>query len=88
MANIPKSYCGLSGSTPSVSRPRQAVGEFLAGPIQTVLDMSSDAYNKIKNESLQALKFTWHIVERLEQLGVPEAAKINEYLKKQRAYRE
>lgn len=88
MANIPKSYCNLSGSTPSVSRPRQAMGEFLAGPIQTVLDMSSDAYNKIKNESLQALKFTWHVVERLEQLGVPEAAKINEYLKKQRAYRE
>lgn len=88
MAKIPKSYCGLSGSTPSVSRPRQAVGEFLAGPIQTVLDMSSDTYNKIKNESLQALKFTWHIVERLEQLGVPQAAKINDYLKRQRAYRE
>jgi hypothetical protein len=88
VANIPKSYCGLSGSTPTASRPRQAVGEFLAGPIQTVLDMSSDAYNKIKNESLQALKFTWHIVERLEQLGVPQAAKINEYLKRQRAYRE
>ncbi len=88
MAKIPKSYCGLSGSTPSVSRPRQAVGEFLAGPIQTVLDMSSDTYNKIKNESLQALKFTWHIVERLEQLGVPQAAKINDYLKRQRAYNE
>lgn len=88
MAKIPKSYCGLSGSTPSVSRPRQAVGEFLAGPIQTILDMSSDTYNKIKNESLQALKFTWHIVERLEQLGVPQAAKINDYIKQQRAYRE
>lgn len=88
MAKIPKSYCALSGSTPSVSRPRQAVGEFLAGPIQTALDMSSDAYNKFKNESLQALKFTWHIVERLEQLGVPEAGRINEYLKEQRAYRE
>jgi hypothetical protein len=88
VANIPKSYCGLSGSTPTASRPRQAMGEFLAGPIQTVLDMSSDTYNKIKNESLQALKFTWHIVERLERLGVPEAAKINNYLKQQRAYRE
>jgi hypothetical protein len=64
------------------------MGEFLAGPIQTALDMSSDAYNKIKNESLQALKFTWHLVERLEQLGVPEAKKINNYLKQQRAYRE
>jgi len=88
VAKIPKSYCGLSGSTPSVSRPRQAMGEFLAGPIQTVLDMSSDTYNKIKNESLQALKFTWHLVERLEQLGVPQAARINNYLKQQRAYRE
>ena len=88
MAKIPKSYCGLSGATPSTSRPRQAVGEFLAGPIQTALDMSSDAYNKLKNETLQALKFTWHLVERLEQLGVPEAKKINDYLKQQRAYRE
>jgi len=50
--------------------------------------MSSDAYNKLKNETLQALKFTWHLVERLEQLGVPEAKKINDYLKQQRAYRE
>ena len=88
MAKIPKSYCKLSANTPTSSRPRQALGEMLGGPIQTILDMSSDSYNKIKNEYLNALKFTWHLVERLDKLGLPQAARINEMLKRQRAYRE
>jgi hypothetical protein len=83
-----KNYCNLNGSTPTASRPNQAMGEILAGPIQTILDMSSDVYNNIKNKSLQSLKFTWHIAERLEELGIPIASKINNFLKEERAYRE
>ena len=39
-------------------------------------------------ERLQAFKFTWVIAEALEKLGFKQGAKINEYLKRQRSFRE
>lgn len=84
---MPKFACNLTGSTPSVSRPMQFIGEALETPIRAAKDMSTDRVADLR-ERVQALKFTWVIAEALEKLGFKQGAKINEYLKRQRSFRE
>jgi len=84
---MPKFACNLTGSTPSVSRPMQFIGEALETPIRVAKDMSTDRVADLR-ERLQAFKFTWVIAEALEKLGFKQGAKINEYLKRQRSFRE
>lgn len=84
---MPKFACNLTGSTSSVSRPMQFIGEALETPIRAAKDMSTDRVADLR-ERVQALKFTWVIAEALEKLGFKQGAKINEYLKRQRSFRE
>lgn len=77
-----------NGSVPTASRVRQAVAEIFSTPYESAKDMSSDVYDRLVNQSANALKFTWVIAERLEKLGFPQGQNINNYLKRQRAYRE
>ena len=84
---MPKFACNLTGSTPSVSRPMQFIGEALETPIRAAKDMSINRVATLR-ERVQALKFTWVIAEALEKLGFQQGAKINELLKRQRSYRE
>ena len=84
---MPKFACNLTGSTPSVSRPMQFIGEALETPIRAAKDMSTDRVADLR-ERVQALKFTWVIAEALEKLGFKQGAKINDYLKRQRSFRE
>ena len=84
---MPKFACNLTGNTPSVMRPMQAVGEILETPVRAAKDMTMDRVADLR-ERVQALKFTWVIAEALQKLGFPQGAKINEYLKRQRSFRE
>ena len=84
---MPKFACNLTGSTSSVSRPMQFIGEALETPIRAAKDMTTDRVADLR-ERVQALKFTWVIAEALEKLGFKQGAKINEYLKRQRSFRE
>ena len=84
---MPKFACNLTGNTPSVMRPMQAVGEILETPVRAVKDMTTDRVADLR-ERVQALKFTWVIAEALEKLGFKQGAKINDYLKRQRSFRE
>lgn len=76
-----------NGSIPVVSRVHQAVVEIFGTPIKAGMNMSKDTLAKLKN-SVNALKFTWVIADRLKELGYQQAEKINDILKKQRSYRE
>jgi len=81
--------CTLNnGSVPTASRVRQAASEIFSTPFESAKDMSSDVYNRLVNESANALKFTWVIAERLEKIGFPQGQNINNYLKRQRSLRE
>jgi hypothetical protein len=65
----------------------QFIGEALETPIRAAKDMSTDRVADLR-ERVQALKFTWVIAEALEKLGFKQGAKINDYLKRQRSFRE
>ena len=84
---MPKFACNLTGNTSSLSRPMQFIGEALETPVRAAKDMTTDRVADLR-ERVQALKFTWVIAEALEKLGFPQGQKINEYLKRQRSYRE
>jgi len=76
-----------NGSIPVVSRAHQAVVEAIATPVKAAQDMSKNKVAELK-KSINALKFTWVIADRLKELGYQQAEKINDLLKTQRSYRE
>ena len=82
-----KYACNLTANTSSTSRPDQFLGEILGGPIKAIKKMSIDRVEFLR-EKAEGLKFTWVIAEGLEKLGFSQGTKINEYLKRQRYYRE
>ena len=84
---MPKFACNLTSTTSSLSRPLQVAGEILGTSTRAAKDMTTDRVADLR-EKVQALKFTWVIAEALEKLGFPQGQKINEYLKRQRSYRE
>lgn len=76
-----------NGSIPVVSRAHQAVVEMIGTPVKSAQAMSQNTVAKLSN-SVNAIKFTWVVVDRLKKLGYNQAEKINNLLKRQRSYRE